>query len=83
MQKASTRVGMWEWSRLGLFYSTQVWNIMIISLFTFVAQLEMPSSEVLALEMLLLRKAAPGVGDWCRPAELCHLQRAHGLAGDL
>lgn len=82
MQKARTRVGMWEWSRLGLFYSTQVWNIMIISLFAFVAQLERPPPAVLALETALLRKAAPGVGGWCRQAELHHLQRAYGFAGE-
>jgi hypothetical protein len=82
VQKAWDRVRLWDWSRLGLFYSTQIWNIMILSLFTFVAQLERPPEEVRTVEAALLRKAAPGVGGWCRQSELLHLKRSYCFAGE-
>jgi hypothetical protein len=82
VQKAWDRVRLWEWSRLGLFFATQVWNIMVLSLFSFVAQLEVPPPEALAAETALLRKAAPGAGGWCRQSELHRLKRAYGFAGE-
>lgn len=82
VKKAHQRIGMWDWAKLGLFYSTQVWNIMIVSLFAFVSQLERPPPAVLAVETRLLRKAAPGVGGWCRQSELHRLSRAFGFPGE-
>ena len=76
------RIHLWDWSQLGLFFATQVWNVMVLSLFSFVSQLERPPQEVLAAETALLRKAAPGVGEWCRQSELHRLRRAYGFAGE-
>ena len=82
IQKAWERVRLWDWSRLGLFYASQVYNIMILSLFSFIGQLEDPPPAVLAAETALLRKAAPGVGGWCRQVELHNLRRAYRFAGE-
>ena len=32
VQKAWDRISMWDWAQLGLFFATQVWNTMVLSL---------------------------------------------------
>ena len=81
-QKARDRVAAWSWGELGLYYSTQVWNAMVLSLFLFVGQLEQLPQPVLDDEARLLRRAAPGAGGWCGTNELHRLRRSYGLAGE-
>ena len=69
---------MWPWASLGLHYSAKTFNALVFSAFQFVAQLEAVPPEVLRMETALLRKAAPGPGNWCRPGELWHLRTHYG-----
>ena len=82
LQKARERVSLWDWSQLGLFYATQVYITMVLSLFSFASQLECPPAEVLAAETALLRKVAPGAGGWCRQSELHNLKQGYHFAGE-
>ena len=82
VKKAWDRVRIWPWSDIGLFFSTQVWNLFIHSVLSFIAQLESPPSHVLQAETAMLRKAAPGPGNWCRAQELHHLRRAYHFPGE-
>ena len=81
-QKARERIATWPWAELGLFYGTQVWNTLVVSLYSYVGQLELPPAAVLQDEEMLLRKAAPGPGNWCGTAELHRLRRQFGFAGE-
>ena len=82
IQKAWSRVHMWDWSKLGLLFATQVWNVFIISTLSFVAQLERPPPDVLANVESMLRKAAYGPGNWCSAADMQHLQRSYCFASE-
>jgi hypothetical protein len=42
LEKATKRVGEWDWAPVGLLFASQVWNTLVASLFGFVAQLERP-----------------------------------------
>jgi hypothetical protein len=64
VDKATNRVGEWDWAPLGLFFATKVWNTFVASLFGFVAQLAG-----------LLRRAGHGPGNGCSDGDLMHLRR--------
>jgi hypothetical protein len=42
LDKATKRVGDWDWAPLGLFFASLGWNTFVASFFGFVAQLERP-----------------------------------------
>ena len=77
--KTQLRVASWQWCDLGLHYAARVSNALTLSTFQIMAQLAAAPSSALAVEAALLRKAAPGPGNWCRPTELWHLRSHYGF----
>ena len=73
LDKATKRVGDWDWAPLGLFFASQVWNTFVASLFGFVAQLERPPVDIKTRLAELLSRAGHGPGSWCSDDDLLHL----------
>ena len=67
---------------LGLFFSTQAWNVFIVSLLGFAAQLENPPPDLEEHMDRLIRKAAYCPGKWCSPEGATRLKEAFGFAGE-
>ena len=82
LSKATKQVQAWSWGPLGLFFATVVWNTFIIPILGFVAQLEMPPSNIQDTIDVLLRRAAHGPGNWCTSADVLHLRRSDGLVAE-
>ena len=82
LSKAAARLGQWSWGTLGLYFATQVWNIFILSMLGFVAQLEAPPEDVDDHMNKFIRKAAYGPGNWFRTEDVTHLKRAFGFPGE-
>ena len=80
LRKAWDRVRMWEWSKLGLQFAARVWNIFILPILVFVAQLERVPVEALTGVDAMLRKAAYGPGKWSSSEDMYHLRRAFRFA---
>jgi hypothetical protein len=57
------------WARIGegLQFSMLAYNVFCFSVFGYVAQLEVPSEEVLMKEKVALRMMTPGPGSWITP----------------
>ena len=79
IQKFVQRVRDWNWSSLGLHGATLVYNILILPVLSFVAQLRAPSKAAVEAEAWALRRAAPGPGRWAVAADLWRLRSAFGL----
>ena len=65
IDKAAKRVQDWDWAPLGLFFASVVWNIFIITVLGFVAQLECPPADIQDRMAKMLRRAGHGPGNWC------------------
>jgi len=70
--KYEQRLREWDWSAMGLQAALDVYNIYVLPVLTFVAQLSSPPEAVLSLERTAVRRVAPGPGEWCQPADLHH-----------
>ena len=67
---------------LGLFFASQAWNVFVLSLLGFVAQLEGPPPDVDEHMKRLIRKAAYGPKDWCSVQDVTNLKVAFGFPGE-
>ena len=66
------RLQQWQWSELGLHLAMMTYNVFVLPVLLFVAQLEAPPQAVLEMEAAAVRKVAPGPGWWCTPADMQH-----------
>ena len=73
------RIRLWQWSSLGLYFATVIYNVFAFSVLTFTAQVARVPDEMIKLEAWALRRAAPGPGGWCTPQDLWHLQQCYGM----
>ena len=63
----------WRWSDLGLHLAVRVYNIFLLPVLTFVAQLEQPPPDLLALVDAATVRIAPGPYRWIMPDDLTRL----------
>jgi hypothetical protein len=74
------RAQLWGRQGLGLFYTTTAYNTSVITVLSFIGQLENPPDAVLEIEKVALRHMASGPGNWILPADLQHLSECYGQA---
>ena len=60
----------WQWSSLGLQGAAVVYNVFVLPVLLFVAQLENPPAALFKAEQWGLRRAAPGPFRWIIPLDL-------------
>ena len=71
--------GEWQWGALGLHLSCRVYNMFILPVLLFVAQLEEPPERAFALERWAMGKVAPGPYRWIMQDDLWHLRTLAGF----
>ena len=64
MCKYARRVASWDHRRCNLLWNILYYNSFVVSTLVFVAQLELPTTEILEAEQAALRKFMPGPGNW-------------------
>ena len=74
LRKFQERALLWAAKKLGLHFNTMAFNVFIVTVLEFVAQLCVPSTEVIDAVSAALRLLAPGPGTWCIQQDLEHLQ---------
>ena len=82
LAKYHARLREWPWSELGLHSAITIYNMYILPVLLYVAQVEVPPPEVLEAEAWAVRRLAPGPGGWCDPEDL-HNGRQLGLTAEL
>ena len=81
LQKFHDRAEWWAQKHLGLFLNTQVYRVYIHSTLGFLAQLcELPP-DLSIMFKAMLRKLAPGPGNWLIQKDLCNLTK-FGMKGE-
>ena len=71
--KFCDRLRDWRWSDLGLHLATRVYNIFVLPVLLFVAQLEHPPPDLLALVEAATVRIAPGPHRWILHEDLIRL----------
>ena len=82
MQKFLERATAWGASPAGLFFTSVAYLVYILSVLTFVLQLERVPARWDEVETAAMRKLLPGPGNWCSTFDAHHL-RELGLTRDL
>ena len=80
VQKYKDRAELWGKQGTGLFYATTAYNTYVITVLSFIGQLENPPEAVLEAEKSALRRIASGPGNWILPSDLQHLSECYGQA---
>ena len=57
---------------MGLHKAIETYNIFVLPVLLFIAQLEVPPDSVIQMEKAAVRKVAPGPGEWCSVADMHH-----------
>ena len=78
--KESGWLGM---GKLGLSLAALVYNTYVHSVLSFLAQLAVPTPQVLEAERQTLQQIAPGPGKWAVAEDLWMLQRSFGIQADI
>jgi hypothetical protein len=78
LKKLIQRTEFWDWSKLGLQGAAVYFNVFVMPVLLFVAQLEEPPPKVLAAIHRVLVKASPGAAKWCTEADLHNMQAEYG-----
>ena len=78
--KYSQRCNNWQSINQGIYFATTAYNTFAVSVLSFIAQLEVPSKEVLAAEAVGLFRMTPGAKDWRNRQDLFFLKESYGLA---
>ncbi|CAK0811733.1 unnamed protein product [Prorocentrum cordatum] len=79
LEKFTKRVQSWAQRHLGLFLNSIVFNTFIISVLSFVMQLQDLPGDMDNIFSWALRRLAPGPGNWIMPEDLCNLREAFGI----
>ena len=79
LDKFVARAGQWASLHLGLFYNMTIFRPFIASVLTFVMQLEPLPDEFHGKYQEVLRRLAPGPGNWATFNDLTHLQSAYAF----
>ena len=81
--KAHERAAMWAKLGLGLYYCLLVYKVYVVSVLTFIGQLELPPAGWCQDEAQLFRTLIPGPGgglhSWARPDDFYGLRRDFGF----
>ncbi len=80
LSKAEKKVHAWDWAPFGLFYWISAWNIYIVPILRFVAQLEGPPPNLHSRTAAMVRRAAHCSGSSCQPEDLLYLRRPYGMS---
>eukprot|EP00959_Pyramimonas_sp_CCMP1952_P237356 4960706-Pyramimonas_sp.AAC.1 len=72
LAKYTERLREWRWGELGVHLAMTTYNVFVLPVLLFVAQLERPPQSVLVAAAAAVRKVAPGPGWWCAPADMHH-----------
>jgi hypothetical protein len=75
VRKFVERAEVWSTLHLGFNLNVMVYDSFIASVLSYVMQVEEPPSEVYEHFEKVLRKLAPGPGNWCSTADLLNLKR--------
>jgi hypothetical protein len=78
--KMRERLRDWRWSELGLQFAAKVFEIYLLPVLQFVAQLKAPTPTVFQTEAHVLSKIFPGPHHWLHPAEAWACRRRYGAA---
>ena len=78
LKKLQQRTEFWDWSKLGLQGAAVYFNVFVLPVLLFVAQLEDPPPKVLAAIRRVLVKASPGAAKWCTEDDLHHMHQEFG-----
>eukprot|EP00959_Pyramimonas_sp_CCMP1952_P275339 5755268-Pyramimonas_sp.AAC.1 len=68
MKKFESRLLDWPWAEIGPHPALQTYNVYVLPVLLYVAQLEQPPDEVAELDARATRRVAPRPGEWCSPA---------------
>ena len=81
VEKLRTRTGLWQDLPAGLFWNSRIYNVFLLPILMFVAQLErLPKfAEDAAVEAMF--KMAKGPGNWCCKEDLWSLRENYGQTG--
>ena len=81
VKKLRTRTGLWQDLPAGLFWNSRIYNVFLLPILMFVAQLErLPKfAEDAAVEAMF--KMAKGPGSWCCKEDLWSLWENYGQTG--
>ena len=74
LRKYIDRIRAGSWSKFGLHGASVIYNIIVLPVLSFVAQLERPPQHVLDAEVWGLRRVAPGPYRWALPTDLWYLR---------
>jgi len=80
MKKYHERIGMWQDMPLGLHWDARVYNIFVLPVLGYVAQLEEPPQWVLTEVEDSLSRAAKGPSQWAIANDLWSLEESFGQA---
>ena len=70
----------WRWSEVGLHGAAVIYNVFVLPVLLFVAQLEDPPPAALEAESWGLRRVAPGPYRWILPSDLWRLRSGFGMS---
>ena len=80
VEKFLNRLKDWHWSLLGMHGASVIYNMFLLPVLTFVAQLELPPASACKAEEIGLRRVAPGPFRWCLPLDLWQLRSSYHLS---
>jgi hypothetical protein len=78
--KILERLRDWKWSELGLQFAAKVYEIYLLPVMQFVAQLKTPPPLVYETEAKVLARIFPGPRHWLHPSEAWTCRRRYGAA---
>ena len=77
--KAHDRANAWAKLGLGLYFSILVYRVYVVSVLSFIGQLELPPNSWRQDEKKLFSKLFPGPNGWARPDDFYGLKRDFGF----
>jgi hypothetical protein len=79
VRKYMDRAALWATLHLGLHFNTLVYRVFVASVLTFVMQLEPDPPELMDAFGVILRRLAPGPGNWISRGDATHLSSAYSF----
>ena len=83
LKKLQDRLSKWKGPHFSLFHKLELWNIYIITLFSYVDQVFVQPLEVTEAILKALKSFVGGAHGWIHPVGLAHLRSWYNFPGDL